>query len=95
MIILIFAEDYKLGHESTTVVSDRMLELLIGPELLELQHMMYTRLLIGFVVLLKLKSQGFSGRVFDLISSCLSNRQLGIYLDGKTLQEYPGNTGVF
>lgn len=36
MIILIFAEDYKLGHESTTVVSDRMLELLIGPELLEL-----------------------------------------------------------
>ena len=42
----------------------------------------------------KLKSYGFSGQIFDLISSFLSNRQLRVVLDGKSSQEYPVNAGV-
>ena len=42
----------------------------------------------------KLKSHGISGQIFDLISSFLSNKQLRVVLDGKSLQEYPVNTGV-
>ena len=39
-------------------------------------------------------SYGVSGQIFGLISSFLSNRQLGAVLDGKSSQEYPVNTGV-
>ena len=39
-------------------------------------------------------SYAISGQVLGLISSFLSNRQLRVVLDGKTLQEYPVNTGV-
>ena len=42
----------------------------------------------------KLKSYGISGQIFGLISSFLSNRRLRVVLDGKSLQEYPVNTGV-
>ena len=42
----------------------------------------------------KLKSYGFSGQIFGLISSFLSNRQLWLVLDGKSSQEYPVNAGV-
>ena len=42
----------------------------------------------------KLKSYGISGQIFGLISSFLSNRRLGVVLDGKSLQEYPVNAGV-
>ena len=42
----------------------------------------------------KLKSYGISGPVFDLLSSFLSNRQLRVVQDGKSLQEYPVNAGV-
>ena len=42
----------------------------------------------------KLKSYGFSGQIFGLISSFLSNRQLWVVLDGKSSQEYPVNAGV-
>ena len=42
----------------------------------------------------KLKSYGISGRIFHLISSFLSNRQLQVVLDGKSSQEYPVNAGV-
>ena len=42
----------------------------------------------------KLKSYGISGQIFGLISSFLSNRRLRVVLDGKSLQEYPGNAGV-
>ena len=42
----------------------------------------------------KLKSWGISGRVFALILSFLSNRQLRVILDGKSLQEYSVNAGV-
>ena len=42
----------------------------------------------------KLKSYGISGKIFGLISSFLSNRQLRVVLDGKSSQEYPVNAGV-
>ena len=42
----------------------------------------------------KLKSYGISGQIFGLISSFLSNKQLRVVLDGKSLQEYPVNAGV-
>ena len=45
-------------------------------------------------ILHKLKSYGISGQIFGLISSFLSNRQLRVVLDGKSLQEYPVNVGV-
>ena len=41
-----------------------------------------------------LKSCGISGQILGLISSFLSNRQLGVVLDGKLSQEYPVNAGV-
>ena len=37
----------------------------------------------------KLKSYGFSGQIFGLISSFLSNGQLQVILDQKSSQEYP------
>ena len=42
----------------------------------------------------KLKSYGISGQIFGLISSFLSNRRLGLVLDGKSAQEYPVNAKV-
>ena len=42
----------------------------------------------------KLKSYAISGQIFGLISSFPSKRQLWVVLDGKSLQEYPVNTGV-
>ena len=42
----------------------------------------------------KLKSYGISGQIFGIISSFLSNRRLRVVLNGKSLQEYPVNTGV-
>ena len=42
----------------------------------------------------KLQSYGISGKIFDLISFFLSNRQLRVVLDRKSSQEYPVNDGV-
>ena len=42
----------------------------------------------------KRKSYGISGQIFGLISSFLSNRRLGVVLDGKSSQEYPVNAVV-
>ena len=42
----------------------------------------------------KLKSYGISGQIFGLISSFLSNRWLGVVLDGNSSQEYPVSGGV-
>ena len=42
----------------------------------------------------KLKSYGISGRIFGLISSFLSNRQLRVVLDGTSSQKYPVNARV-
>ena len=42
----------------------------------------------------KLKSYGISGRIFGVISSFLSNRQVRVVLDGKSSEEYPVNAGV-
>ena len=39
-------------------------------------------------------SYGILSHVFGLISSFLSNRQLLVVLDGKSLQEYPVNAAV-
>ena len=53
---------------------------LIGLELLELWHLIYLRLLTGWHVglLLRLKSYGISGEVFDLMLSFLHNKQLQV-----------------
>ena len=40
------------------------------------------------------RSYGISGKIFDLISSFLSNRRLQVVLDGKSSQEYPVNFGI-
>ena len=45
-------------------------------------------------VLHKLSSYGISGQTFGRISPFLSNWQLQMVLDGKSLQEYTVNTGV-
>ena len=37
---------------------------------------------------------GISSQIFGLISSFLSNRQLRVFLDGKSSQEYLVNAGV-
>ena len=42
----------------------------------------------------KLKSYRLSGQIFCLISFFLSNRQLWVVLDGKSLQEFSVNAGV-
>ena len=42
----------------------------------------------------KLESYGISGQIFCLISSFLSSRWCQMVLDGKYLQECPGNAGV-
>ena len=42
----------------------------------------------------KLKSFGTSGQILGLIFSFLSNRQLQVVLDGRSLQEYPVNAEV-
>ena len=42
----------------------------------------------------KLKSYQISGQIFGLISSFLSNRWIGVVLDGKSSQEYPVHAGV-
>ena len=39
-------------------------------------------------------SYGFSGQMFGLILSFLSNRQLQVVLDGTSSQEYSVNAGV-
>ena len=64
--------------------------------LLELWHLIYPRLLTGFGMLLFFTNLSFMEFqvIFDLISSFLSNRWLGVVPDGKSSQEYPVNTGV-
>ena len=42
----------------------------------------------------KVNPYGFSGQIFDLISSFLNNSRLRVVLDGKSSQEYPVNVGV-
>ena len=42
----------------------------------------------------KVKSYGISGQILSIISSFLSNRRLGVVLNGKSSQEYPVNMGV-
>ena len=44
--------------------------------------------------LFSFQSCGITGRVFVLISSLVSNRQLQLGMDGRYLQEYPVNAGV-
>ena len=66
-----------------------LLGLLTSLELLELWHLIYSRVWHAFL-LHKLKYL----EIFGLISSFFSNRQLPVVLDGKFSQEHPVNTGV-
>ena len=96
--------DFQYGFRSfqstadlLTSVSDRMVRVLLSLGLLELWHLIYPRLLIGFWhagLLHKLKLYGISGQIFGLISSFFSNQWLQVALDGKSSQEYPVNAGV-
>ena len=74
------------------LVSDRIARVLTDLGLLELQSLIYQRLLTGKNY--KLKSYGISGQIVGLISSFISNRRLQEVLDGKPSQEYLINTGV-
>ena len=71
-----------------------LLWLLTGLGLLELWHLIYPWLLTGFSMLVYFTNLSLSGQIFGLISSFLSNRQLQVILDGKSLQEYPVNARV-
>ena len=42
----------------------------------------------------KLRSSGIAGQIFGLISFFLSYRWLWVFLDGKSLQEYPVHAGI-
>ena len=73
-----------------------LLELLIGPGLLELWHLIYPRLLTGggMLIFFTNVTHEISGQISGLILSFLSNRELQMVLDGKSSQEYPVNAVV-
>ena len=74
-----------------------LLGLLTGLGLLELQHLIYLRLLIGFGILVfftNLILNEFQVRYFALFLFFLSNRSLLVVFDVKSSQEYPVNAGV-
>ena len=65
--------------------------------LLELQHLIYPRVLTGFSMLVfftNLSLMEFQVRYLGLFLLFLSNRQLRVVLDGKSSHEYPVNAGV-
>ena len=68
-----------------------LLGLITDLGLLELQHLIYPRLLTG---LQKLKFYIISAQIFGLISSFISNRWVQIVLDRKSSQEYSANARV-
>ena len=68
-----------------------LLRPLIDLGLLELQHLIYPRLLTRFQ---KLKFYIISDQIFGLISCFLSNTQVQLVLDGKSSQEYSANARV-
>ena len=80
-----------------------LLGLLTGLGLLELRHLIHSKLLTGFGMLVFFtnllefilhKAYEISGQIFGLISYFLSNRRFRVALDGKSSQEYPVNAGV-
>ena len=71
-----------------------LLGLLTGLELLELDISKAFDKVWHAGLLHKLRSYEISGQIFGFISSFLSNRQLRVLLDVKSLQEYPVNAGV-
>ena len=73
-----------------------LLRFLIDLGLLELYYLIYLSLSIGYgmLVFYKLKSFEISGPLFGLVLSFLSKRQLRVFLDGKSLQEYSINAAV-
>ena len=73
-----------------------LLGLLTDLGLLELWHLIYSRLSTGFgmVVFFTNLSHGISGQIFGLVSSFLSNRQLRVVLDENSSLEYPVNARV-
>ena len=72
-----------------------LLKLLTGLGLLELQHLIYPRLLTGFGMLVFTDFfYGISGQILDVISSFLSNRRLRVILDEMCSEKYPVDAGV-
>ena len=73
-----------------------LLKFLIGLQLIELEHLINSRLLMEFSTcfLQKLKLHGIYSRFFGLILSIFSNRRLRLFLNGKSWQEYPANSSV-
>ena len=69
-----------------------LLELLTGLGLLKLRHLIYTRLLTGFGMLIFFFTN--LSLAFGLISSFLSNSRIRVVLDGKSSQAYPVNVVV-
>ena len=87
----------KLADLLTGVSGRIAIKLLTGLGLLELQHLIYPRLLGRVwhaVILHKLNSYGISGQIFGLISFFLDNMGLWVALDGKSSKKYPVNAGV-
>ena len=80
-----------------TVVSDRILRDFNGPGATQAVVLDISKALekvwhAGLIH--KVKSYRVLGQIFGLIYSFLSNRQLGVVLDGKSSQEYLVNAGV-
>ena len=76
-----------------TVVSVRIAT---GLGLLELWHLIYSRLLTGLGMLFFFTNLRLmeSQVIFGLISSFLSNKWFRVVLNGKSSQEHPVNTGL-
>ena len=96
--------DFKYGFRSSrstadllTVVSDRIargFNRSVAPRAVALDISKAFDRVWHAGLLHKLKSYGISGQIFSLISSFLSNRRLGVVLDGNSSQEYPVNAGA-
>ena len=99
-----FFSDFQYGFRSSwstadllTVVSDRIARAFnmsgatrtVALEISKAFHRVWHAVLLH-----KFRSYGISGQVSGLISSFLSNRQIHMFLDGKSSQEYPVNSGV-
>ena len=99
-----FFSDFQYGFRSSrstadllTVVSDRILRDFNRPRATRAVALNIPKALdkVWHAVLIhKVKSYGILGQIFDLIYSFLSNKRLGVVLDGKSSQEYPVNAGV-
>ena len=77
---MVFFCEFQYGFRSSRstadllkVMPDRILRVLTGLGLLDLQHLIYPRLLTGFGMFRKFVSYGISGEIFGLIFSFVNN----------------------